>query len=73
MYVGRIRGWALVPWDREKDVEKGIAFVSYLSSLGRAHSTIKKKLSGLFKRSKPVPTMPAETRKSSLCLSERSL
>jgi hypothetical protein len=25
VYVGRIRGWALVPWDREKDVEKGIA------------------------------------------------
>ena len=33
--------------NKREDVEKGIAFVSYLSSLGRAHSTIKKKLSGI--------------------------
>ena len=33
--------------NKREDVEKGIAFVSYLSSFGRAQSTIKKKLSGI--------------------------
>ena len=33
--------------NKREDVEKAIAYVSYLSSLGRAHSTIKKKLSGI--------------------------
>ena len=33
--------------NRWEDEQKGIAFVSYLSSLGRAHSTIKKKLTGI--------------------------